>query len=179
MTISIDATVGGASSNSYVTEVEQIAYMATRLNASAWTTVSGTTCTETEKSAMVEAARELDVLVWAGRRSTSTQVRQWPRWSVLNPDSPVGFLYDSATVPQRVKDAACELAFQFLNMGTTDLAALDTTLNIKSKKVDVLETVYAEPFTRAKGLKRFPRVWHLIQPLLDLSGAGAFSILRG
>ena len=62
MTISIDATAGGASANSYVTEAEQILYMATRLNASAWTTVEGTSCTDTEKQAMVEATRALQSL---------------------------------------------------------------------------------------------------------------------
>jgi len=178
MSITIVATAGASTANSFVTEAEQIAYMATRLNASAWTTVSGTTCTETEKAAMIEATRELSNRNWQGCRATETQALAWPRWDVINPDSPNTFYYQTTTVPQRVKDATMELAFQFLNAGTTDIASLDTSIGIKRKKVDVLETEYVDPSLRAQGLQRYPRVWALIRPLL--MGAGnTVPVMRG
>jgi hypothetical protein len=165
MTITIIADAGSATANAYVTEVEQIAYMATRLNATAWTTVSGTTCTENEKKAMIEAAIELDGERWRGTRATDTQALAWPRWNVNNPDSPNQLLYDSTVVPSRVKKAAMELAFQFLNAGTTDVASLPATDGVIQKSVDVLSTTYAQPWDRPKGLKRFPRIWAAIRPL--------------
>ena len=177
MAVTIDATAGGGSANSFVTEVEQIAYMATRLNASAWTTVSGTTCTNTEKQAMVEATRELSVLNWYGRRTDTVQVLAWPRWAVVNPDSPVGFLYNSAIVPDRVKNATCELAFQFLNAGTTDLAAVDPNAGVIEKTVDVLTTRW-NSFRRPTGLARFPSVTRFIRPLYAGSSSSA-TLVRG
>jgi len=177
VTITIDASVGGAASNAYCTEVEQIAYMATRLNASAWTTVTGTTCTETEKQAMIEATRELTNKSWIGQRATTTQSQAWPRWNAPIPDSPTGFLFASNVVPQRVKDAACELAFQFLNAGTTDLASADSNQGVTEKTVDVLTTRW-DTYRRPTGLSRFTRVMDYIRPLLASSGSSV-PLIRG
>ena len=184
MSITIDATSGGASANSFVTEAEAIAYAATRLAAGigtgsgVWTTVSGSTCTETEKAALIEATREITVREFVGQRSTSTQALSWPRLWAPNPDAQYWNWYLTTAIPQRVKDATCELAIQFLKAGTTDLAALDSTNNIARRRVDVLETEYVQPSQRAKGLGRFPRVLNLLRPLLAQTSAG-MSIVRG
>lgn len=177
MALVIDATPGGATANSFVTEVEQIAYMASRLNASAWTTFSGSSCTETEKAAMISATLELSMLNWEGRRATTTQVLAWPRWFAMNPDSPVGFLYSSSIVPDRVKNAACELAFQFLNAGTVDISMLDPNIGVIEKDVDVLRTRW-QPYVRPKGLARFPSVMRFIRPLLANTGSSV-AVIRG
>ena len=177
MAVTIVATAGSATANSFISEVEQIAYMATRLNATAWTTVTGSTCTATEKQAMVEATRELSMLNWHGRRSDTTQALAWPRWYVTNPDSPTGWIYDTAIVPQRVKDATCELAFQFLNAGTTDLAAVDPNAGVIEKTVDVLTTRW-DTHRRPTGLARFPSVLRFIRPLFSGQGAQT-TLVRG
>ena len=177
MALTIDASVGGAAANSYATEAEVIAYMATRLNASAWTTLSGSSCTETEKAAMIEAQRELSVLQWAGTQASSTQALQWPRYWVSNPDDPWKYYYLSTVVPTRVKNAQAELAFQFLKAGTTDVAAVPSTQGIIQKTIDVLTTIYSE-FNQPTGLARFPRVLNLVRPLLQGSGNTA-TVLRG
>lgn len=178
MSLTIIATAGAPDANSFVTEAEQIAYMAARLNASAWTTTSGSTLTEDEKKALIEATRELSAMRWQGRRVTGTQALSWPRQWAPDPDSPIQDYFDSTALPQRVKDACCELAFQFINAGTTDVAAMDSATAVKRKKVGPLETEY-DTFSRPQGARRFPRVWHLIQPLL-MSGAGYQSrIVRG
>jgi hypothetical protein len=150
--------------------------MATRLNASAWTTLTGSTCTETEKAAMLEATRELNNLAWYGRRSTTTQKLQWPRWYVSDPDSPVGFYVDPTVVPQRVKDAQCEWAFQFLNAGTTDIASLDTSVGVIEKTIGPLTTRWSEA-SRPQGLARFPSVKRFIAPLLENFGSSYISTL--
>lgn len=178
MTITIDATVGGASANSFVTEVEQIAYMATRLNASTWTTVSGSTCTDTEKQAMVEATRELSAMNWRGTRAETTQLLSWPRWDVPDPDSPSGFLYSSTVIPQRIKDATCELAFQFLKSGTEDLASSDPNAGVVESTVDVITTRWESSSSKPQGLQRFTRIQRWIGPLLE-GVPGYLELVRG
>lgn len=169
MAITIVATVGGASSNSFVTEVEQIAYMATRLNAGAWTTVTGTDCTEPEKKAMIEATRDISRRTWQGRPATTTQALAWPRWWVQNPDSPVGFLYDTDEIPDRVKTATMELAFQYLKQGTEDLAAADPNAGVIEKTVGPITTRWESSSVRPQGIDRLTRVMREIGPLLDES----------
>lgn len=168
MAVAIVATVGSASANSFVTLAEAATYMEARLNASTWETDAST---DTKNRALVEATRELDSLGWVGRRAADTQALSWPRDLAVDPDSPNAWFYDDDEIPQRVKDATCELAFQFVKSGTTDVAALDATNNIISKTVDVLSTTYADPHQRAKGLARYPRVMARIAPLLE--GASA------
>lgn len=172
MSITIVATVGSASANSFVTEVEQIAYMAARLNASAWTTFSGSSCIETEKAAMIEATRLLSALTtWNGMRVDTTQALAWPRQWARDPDVTwFGWNYFSTTaIPQRVKDATAELAFQFLNAGTQDIAAADPGQGVVEKTVDALTTRWN--WARPQGfLERFPSVSRYIHPLLAVSG---------
>jgi hypothetical protein len=151
--------------------------MATRLNASTWTSVSGTTCTETEKAAMIEATREVSHLTFEGYRVTDTQALSWPRQWAHDPDSPTGDYFDTTEVPQRIKDATAELAFQFLKAGTSDLAALDASLGVVEKTVDVLTTRY-QPYQRPTGLRRLPSVWRYLAPLLA-SSVNTTRLVRG
>jgi hypothetical protein len=174
MAITIDASVGGASANSYATEAEVIAYMAARLNATNWTTITGSTCTEDEKKALIEAGRELGAPTYIGARVTTTQALDWPRAWAMNPDSPVmaWSYYETTVIPRRVKNAQCELAFQFLKLGATDVAAPSPTAGILVKTIDVLSTTYSE-YSQPLGLARFPRVLALLGPLLVGSGNDA------
>lgn len=178
MAVTIDASVGGASSNSYVTEVEQIAYMNTRLNLGAWTTISGSTLTDDEQRSLIEAQRELTRQGWEGLRSDDTQALAWPRQLVHDPDSPNRDFFQTNEIPQRVKDAASELAFQFIKAGSIDLAAQAETLGIKREKIDVLETEFNE-FQTTTGLQRFPRVWEEIAPLLLNASSITAPLIKG
>ena len=49
-----------------------------------------------------------DTYEFAGYRTVSTQDQKFPRTSLYNSE---GILIDSATVPAKVKDACCELAY--------------------------------------------------------------------
>jgi hypothetical protein len=177
--LTITATVGSASANSFVTEAEQIAYMATRGNASTWTTVTGATCTEAEKVAIIEATRELSALRWRGYRVDDTQALSWPRYGVANPDSPSGSEFATDVVPVVVKHATCELAFQLVKAGATDLLAQDATEGVIQKVVGPLSTTYAEPYARPRGLARLPSVTRFLRDLLASSGSGALRVVRG
>ncbi len=172
------ATVGSASANSFVTVAECDTYCDARLNASAWT---DETDDDQKIRALIGATQELSSRAgWIGDRASSTQALAWPRINAENPDSawPGHTWYRTTEIPQRVKDATCELALQSLILGTTDLAAADPTLNVRRKVVDVLETEYFEPQQRVKGLGRFPSVIRYIAPLLSGSSSSV-PIIRG
>ena len=177
MAFALDATVGGSSANSFVSLAEAQTYMDARLNSSAWSAASPTN----QSIALVEATRELSARRWIGEAVSSSQALAWPRAFARNPDAAWGtgaLYFDTTVIPQRVKDATCELAFQFLNAGTTDIASLDATLNTRVKTVDVITTEYFEPNQRRQGLARFPRVMNYIRQLLD-SVPGSARVIRG
>ena len=169
MSTTIVATVGAANANSFALETEWIAYCATRLNPPSGTTVSGTTCTETEKVALVEAARFLSLLEWQGYRVDTTQALAWPRIWAPNPDSPpVSSLsnldelyFDDGEIPSRVKNGQIELALAFISLGTVDLLAVDPNQGVILKTVGPLTTEWASPQSRPQGLAKYPRYGRL------------------
>ena len=167
MPVTIVETAGSATANSYVTLAEADSFMEGRLNASTWETDASD---DDKNRGLVEATRQISRLGYGGRRTDSTQVLSWPRQFAFDPDSPVQDYFTNTVIPQRVKDATMELAFQYIKAGTTDVAALDSTYNVSSKRIDVLETAYVEPWARARGLNRYPSVMQHIRPLLVGSG---------
>lgn len=185
MAITIVATPGSASANSFVTEAEAIAYAATRLNLSGWTTVTGSTATEDEKKALVEATREISRLIFSGYVTDAVQVLAWPRSGVINVDSPVDAVvgtytgypeYADNVIPTRLKEATIELAMEALKAGATDIFVADSNQGVIEESVDVLTTRW-QPGHRPIGLARYPRVLRLIQPLLA-SGSGQRAVIR-
>lgn len=176
MPVTIDATAGGASANSFVTLTEAQAYADGRLNESLWEAAT----TDKKNRALVEATRELSAKTWQGQRTTTTQALSWPRAWAPNPDIVFAGtpFFDSTIIPQRIKDATCELALQFIKAGSTDIAALDPTISVTEKTVGPLTTRYAEPYARARGLARFPSVIRYIRPMLSGLSNSA-EVIRG
>jgi hypothetical protein len=134
VTPSLTATIGGASSDSYVTEVEYLDYA----NKMGWTVTTG-------QETNLRAARQyLDrAYIWRGDRVTSTQALAWPRIITGYVD---GFSVSSATIPQPIKDAQMEMAY-LLQSGATPFATLENgAVTRKKEKVDVIEedTTYSE-----------------------------------
>jgi hypothetical protein len=144
------ATAGASTANSFVTVSECDTYCDARLNASAWT---GESDEDQKARALIDATRELNVHRYKGASATDTQALVRPRQWALDPDAawPDTTYFSTTEIPQRVKDACCELALQFLIAGTTDLAALDATQGVIRKRVDVLETEWAKPYERPQG----------------------------
>jgi hypothetical protein len=174
MAVAIDATVGGASANSFTTLAELTTYMEGRLNSSKFDDAT----TDNQNRALVEATRYLSVFKWRGHRVDGTQALSWPRQWAYDPDSPIQDYYDTTVVPQRVKDATMELAFQFLKQGTTDVAALDAQAGIKRKRIDVIETEY-DTVRRPVGLDAYPSVTRHIRPLLEAVGPFTSVLVKG
>jgi hypothetical protein len=178
--ISIVETAGSATANSFVSEAEFIAYLATVLNTYTGATVTGSTCTENEEKALIEAFRWLNNVGWQGTRTDGVQSGAWPRMWVTDPDAPAPtevtdiqqLYFDDDEIPARVKRGQMALAHEFLLAGATDIARMDPTIGVIEKTVDVLTTRYAEPYQRAQGLARFPKVTDEIAPLLAGAAGG-------
>jgi hypothetical protein len=182
----IDATPGGADSNSFIDEAFADQYLEDRLNAEAWAAADP----DNRIRALMEATRELTRLAWIGQRTDEVQALSWPRFEAIDPDTPLsddGFgsisFYPDDEIPDRIQNATAEYALEFIKSGSVDVAAIDPSAGIKRTKVDVLETEYFSPGGTtggAEGLDRYPTVIREITPLLDdsASGAGSLEILR-
>lgn len=128
----LTATVGGASSNSYVATADGDTYFDERLNASAWTDADA----DDKERAVIMATRRLDQEDYRGEKNTTGQALKWPRIAAFDED---GEEYASDAIPEFLKQATYELALRFLNDGTTDTLA-DTGLEqFKTAKVGPLE----------------------------------------
>jgi len=121
-----------AGAESYVSAADATTYHGNRGN----TTWAGT---DTVKdAALLKAAAYLDGHYCKRFKGTKYQPldqnMQWPRIGVVID----GFVLDVDVIPQRLKDAQCELALIALS---ADLAP-SVSAGIKREKVDVLETEY-------------------------------------
>ncbi len=184
MSVTLDATVGGTVSNSYVDLDTAETYFEGRPFSSAWKAASSSS----KEQALVYATTLLDRERWAGAKGTSVTVAQtqalaWPRrWALTleadaDPeyvseyfiDTTLGY-YSDLTIPKPIKNATCELALAILGSGTSDPFSLDTTRNIKQEVVGPLSTTYFDPGQQASGIGLYPNVVALIAPLLRQSG---------
>ena len=173
--------VAGAESYASVTDADT--YHTNNGN-TAWGTASNTA----KEAALRKACRYLDGKYrsrWKGRRVLPVvQVLEWPRGGVEAPSGAgssgsyyydTGFtgnvFYPSNSIPQRLKDAQCELALRALD---GDLAS-DATIGVKREKVDVLETEYFQG--AVPGQTAFVGVEQLISDYLN--PLGSTDLLRG
>lgn len=177
MAVTIVATAGSASANSFTTLAAAESYLEGRLpSPTTWDAATG----DTKNRALVSATRWLTTLAWRGRVAASDQALAWPRQGVPDPDALAGTYLATDTIPTRVVNATIELALAMVDAGTTDIAALDSTIGIKRKRIDVIETEYFDPHQRARDLDRFPAVKRPIAVLLSPAAArGALTVIRG
>lgn len=132
MPATIDATVGGASANSYETVAEAQAYFDTRLPVAGWDDA------DSQAVLLIMATRVLDALAqpfktffpaeggtpayyrvrrqWTGTPASTTQRLAWPRTGMLDQN---GNAILSTVIPQALKDALSELAGQLGNEDRT------------------------------------------------------------
>lgn len=180
MTLTLVATVGGSTSNSYCDVTAADSYFEGRAFSSSWTGADD----DTKTVALVHATSLLEREKWKGTKgqtpgSAVAQSLSWPRrWApTLEADSPPDFIaeyfidltvgfYSELTIPVPIVRATCELALEIIRAGTTDPFTRDSTRNVKRKTVDVLTTEFFDVADRARGLGLFPAVAALVAPLL-------------
>lgn len=131
MAVTLDASVGGASSNSYSFLTEAETYHDTRLHTLDWDNSN-----DPDKTiALIWATRLLDEWVdWYGSKVglMDDQALRWPRYSVSDRD---GEDFDFDIIPQFLKDATAELAKDLI---TEDVTADADTKGFSEMKIDVL-----------------------------------------
>lgn len=127
----LDATVGGASANSFSTVTEADDYLMTRrLHADAWFQASSQShilrhYDDTEETiepnqkaaALMWATAVLDRLNWCGTRAATTQALSWPRSTAYDR---YGVLIASTVIPDELKWATAELALFHLENPPVD-----------------------------------------------------------
>lgn len=115
MALTLIATAGAASANSFATVAEALA-VADGL----YPPPTGFQDQDpaTQAATLVTATAHLNRLSWAGARATTTQALAWPRVGVRIPDG-VGEL-DSTTIPAAVQRATALLAFWLAAQDATE-----------------------------------------------------------
>ena len=185
MAVTIDATAGGASANSYMTLAQADAYveaMISSTDVSKWST--GTD--DTRNRALAAATQRLDRERFLGARATDTQALQWPRTGVRKPDTYVntyatGFpfrisedYFTDEEIPDQIKRAQIELAvYLHNNVDGISLSGLNDYKNVKIGNLEVTPNSYG-----ATGADRIPPIIERYFTGLRISGPGNVSIKR-
>lgn len=113
---------------SYVDVTTATAYLGDRLDSGVWDSAS----TKERASALVSATRILDQLEWVGCVANDDQSLAFPRLGTYY-DNRLGYnvSLQGTEIPQRIKDAICELALHLLsNEDVEAQAALPSSVSI-------------------------------------------------
>jgi hypothetical protein len=106
--MALDATVGGANSNTYATLAEADDYNSARTFSTVWSE----TDLDVQEASLIEAARLLDaVFRWTGSATDSIQARSWPRNGMFTRNN---YPIPNNVIPQELKDAQAEYARQLV-----------------------------------------------------------------
>jgi len=188
MTLILDATVGGANSNSFVT-VERATEIADYdvIERVDWYLAEP----DDKIRALVSATRQLDALPWIGTRATTTQALSWPRTGAeIN-----GRIISVDEIPREVEEGTYELALALLREAKAGATAASSGADLipgipngqlQRAKLDVLEIEWRKeglPSNRASVLQylssRAPRLTTVLYGTLTTFGTGGSGLLVG
>ena len=187
MAVTIDATVGGANANSYLTLAAAqtiVDGFVEDADVTAWASAT----TDQKNRALVTATQRLDRERYLGARATDTQALQWPRTGVRKPDTyintyTVGFpfrittdYYTDTEIPTQIQYAQVVLAVYLNN--NKDGMALSGLEDYKSVSIGSLSVTTAGASSTATGADRVPPIFERYLTGLRISGPGNFSIRR-
>jgi hypothetical protein len=167
--MSLDATIGGSSSNSYVTVAEADAYFADRAHNSNWTGLAA----EDKPNFLISASQMLDWYVtWKGVRTESAQSMDWPRTGVYDDR---GELFDDDVVPADIKTAVFELALVNIE---EDRTADDDLAGLKEIKAGSLGLKTDETALNTSNKTIPDKVWGILRGYTTRSGIGVVRLIR-
>lgn len=134
MPAAIDATLSGASANSYVTLAAANTYFETVPDSTTWTSKTD----DQKNRALISATRWIDALSFYGDRCTTTQALKWPR-----KDYKIDGIDLACTlIPEPVKVATYELARALANDTDAIIGSTGTTGLYDEVKLGDLQVKY-------------------------------------
>lgn len=163
--MALDATIGGANSNSYVTLEYANSFFENFLLPNAWDSA----VPDDQERALMTATQWLEEYDYVGRVATLTQSLKWPRYGlsdvVSGSDGLILGLYDETEMPIPLLNATCELAYYLLTLGAAGSgAALGTgvgpvsslkignSVEVKYQQQSSSSTSIVAPTTDSSGL---------------------------
>ncbi|MEA2018493.1 MAG: DnaT-like ssDNA-binding protein [Campylobacterota bacterium] len=172
MAITLDATVGGTDSNSYVTLDEADTYFLSRANSSEWSNI---TDDEVKKSLLISATDRVSLEKFDGFLSNTSQALTFPRTDLPLID---GRDVDNI-IPKTIKRAVYELA---IHMVSVDISKPDLNdLPIEQLSVGSISLKYKiDKNDNASHSSQDlpPLVLYLLDDLSYTAGNGAMTIYR-
>lgn len=145
MTVTVTATAGSASANSYLSVAGGDTLANLALGTLSWSSASN----DDKGRALITATRHLDELEWAGYRASTAQALSWPR-SGITLD---GVSISSSTIPEQLEQATFDLAEALLTTptllsgGNTALGELIPGIpnsSLQSASVDVVSVTFRQ-----------------------------------
>lgn len=175
----LDATVGGSTSNAYVTVDGATALLTARLDTAAWLAADATD----QAAALMWATDLLDTqVVWYGHPTTLTQALAWPQTGQIDH---MGRPIPMDVIPAQVQRATATYALLLLE---EEQAASSTTVDagtIKSRKVGDLTITYHDPQKQATAAQTRPamqgipaEVRAMLRPFAQMPGGMTVRLLR-
>lgn len=186
MAIAIDATVGGANANSYLTLADAQAIIDGLIeddDVAAWASAT----TDQKNRALYTATQRLDRERYLGARATDTQALQWPRTGVRKPDTyintyAVGFpfrittdYYTDTEIPTQIKQAQAVLAVYLNN--NKDGLGLNGLEDYNSVTIGPI-SVSVNQNSPQSGVDKVPPLMERYLTGLRISGPGNIAIRR-
>ena len=185
MAITLDATVGGANANTYITLDDANAiiegFVLSDDNA-AW---DGST-TDNKNRALFTAAQRIDREKFLGSRVSDTQALEWPRSGVRKPDTYtnlyglsfpnrlVADYYTDTEIPERVKKAQVVLAVYLNNnRNGLELSGLEDFAAVSIGNINVTPRFFG-----AVGIDRIPPIVGHYLMGIRIGGRANLSIKR-
>jgi hypothetical protein len=165
--MALDVTVGGAAAESYVSVADATTYLTARGVADS---AFKSKATPDKEAALRKATAYIDnYYKFRGTKATDAAALQWPRYDVWA----FSYYVDSDAIPQRIKDACCELALKAI---AGELTPDIEPQKVVAESVGPLSVTYSEN-QRSSGRKQFDLVDMLLEPYLT-GGRGAVPVVR-
>ena len=165
MAITIVATVGSATANSYVTLAEANSFVE-GLTQSDDVVAWGNSTDDEKNRALFSSTRRIDREQFLGAKASDTQARQWPRSGVRVPDQYTNLYglsfpnriladyYTDTEIPPEVQDAQIELAVYLNNnKDGIGLSGLEDFASVAIGNLNVTPRFYG-----AVGIDRIPPI---------------------
>jgi len=166
MAFEVETGSGSATANSYLSVADADTYHADHGNSTDWSGASEAT----KQEALRLATQYLDAKYgsrWRGTKSDGDQALDWPRSYAYDDND---YAYDADAIPQKLADAAAELALRVVEGDTLlDDITNPGTIKREKKKLTVLEKEIEYQGGKSQ-VKAYPLVEGLLKSLIVNAG---------